>query len=62
MNLEQALISNREIGVAIGVLTARHLMTQQQAFDLLRMASQRTHRKLRDVARDVAETGDITFP
>jgi GAF domain-containing protein len=58
-NLEEALRSNREIGVALGVLMTRYTMTQQQAFDLLRTVSQRTHRKLRDVAGDVAFTGAL---
>jgi ANTAR domain/GAF domain len=58
-NLEQALDSNREIGVAMGVLMSRQLLTREQAFDLLRMTSQRTHRKLRDVAYDVVETGAL---
>ena len=30
----------------------RHLATKQQAFDLLRVASQRTHRKLGEIALD----------
>jgi hypothetical protein len=60
-NLEQALSSNREIGVAMGVLMSRQLLTRDQAFDLLRMTSQRTHRKLRDVAYDVVETGVLDF-
>jgi hypothetical protein len=59
VNLEQALAASREIGIAIGVLMTRHLVTQQQAFDLLRMASQRSHRKLRDIATRVVETGDV---
>jgi hypothetical protein len=58
-NLEQALASNREIGIAIGVLMSTQLVTEQQAFDLLRMASQRSHRKLRDVAAGVVETGTL---
>jgi GAF domain-containing protein len=58
-NLEQALESNREIGVAMGVLMSRQLLTREQAFDLLRMASQRSHRKLREVAYDVVETGEL---
>jgi ANTAR domain/GAF domain len=62
VNLEQAIKSNREVGVAVGVLMSRHTVTQQQAFDLLRMSSQRAHRKLRDVAADVVETGDLAFP
>lgn len=58
-NLEIALASSRDIGVAMGVLMARYKITRDQAFDLLRMASQHRHRKLRDVAGDVAETGTI---
>jgi AmiR/NasT family two-component response regulator len=41
---------------------SRHQLTQSQAFDLLRMASQHTHRKLRDIASDVVETGMLDFP
>ena len=62
VNLEQAIKSNREVGVAVGVLMSRHTITQQQAFDLLRMSSQHSHRKLREVAADVVETGDLAFP
>ncbi|MDQ1736894.1 MAG: hypothetical protein QOH56_3145 [Pseudonocardiales bacterium] len=58
-NLEQALQSNREIGVALGVLMAHHRVTQEQAFALLRVASQNLHRKLRDIAADVVETGAL---
>jgi GAF domain-containing protein len=62
-NLERALESNREIGVALGVLMAGYTITEHQAFDLLRTVSQRTHRKLRDVAGDVALTGTLPdFP
>lgn len=63
-NLERALASNRDIGTAIGVLMAQHKITRTQAFDLLRIASQNTNRKLREVAQDVIETGtvDITPP
>jgi AmiR/NasT family two-component response regulator len=61
VNLERALESNRDIGVAIGVLMALHKVTREQAFDLLRMASQAKHRKVRDLARDVAETGTLDF-
>jgi hypothetical protein len=61
VNLERALESNRDIGVAIGVLMALHKVTREQAFDLLRMASQAKHRKVRDLAHDVAETGTLDF-
>ncbi|KRF48728.1 hypothetical protein ASH01_03370 [Terrabacter sp. Soil811] len=58
-NLQKALLSNREIGVAMGVLMARHRVTRDQAFGLLRMASQNTNRKLHDVALEVADTGSL---
>lgn len=59
-NLEIALKSSREIGIAMGVLMARNKVTREQAFDLLRIASQYTHRKVADLASEVADTG--TFP
>ncbi len=61
-NLQLAQESNREIGMAMGVLMSRHRLTQSQAFDMLRMASQHTHRKLREIATDVVETGMLDFP
>ena len=39
-NLADTLRANREIGVAMGVLMYRHRVTRDQAFDLLRLASQ----------------------
>ncbi|HEY2042114.1 MAG TPA: GAF and ANTAR domain-containing protein [Jatrophihabitans sp.] len=59
MHLERALESNREIGTAIGILMARKLLTSEQAFDQLRVASQNLHRKLRDVADEVKNTGEL---
>jgi hypothetical protein len=56
-NLEIALGSNRDIGTAIGILMNSHLVTQEQAFAMLRVTSQHTHRKLREVANDVIFTG-----
>jgi hypothetical protein len=56
-NLLRGLESNREIGVAVGVLMARYRLTRQQAFDVLRVASQNTNRKLIDVATEVGDTG-----
>lgn len=60
-NLVRALESNREIGVAMGILMHQHRLTREQAFDLLRVASQDTNRKLADVAADVADTGTLTI-
>lgn len=59
VNLERALASNRDIGVAIGVLMGLHRITREQAFDLLRMASQARHRKLAEIAKMVADTGSL---
>jgi hypothetical protein len=58
-HLEIGLVSNREIGMAIGVLMTSHRITDQQAFDMLRTASQHAHRKLREVAADVVLTGQL---
>lgn len=63
-NLQAALDSNREIGAAMGILMATHRISQSQAFDLLRAASQCSNRKLRDVASEVVFMGmlDPTVP
>lgn len=61
-HLQKALESSREIGVAIGVIMAAHKVTRDEAFGLLRIASQHANRKLRDVATDVADTGMLALP
>ena len=58
-NLHVALQASRRIGVAIGILMARHLVTYEQAFAMLATASQGLNRKLRDIAAEVAETGEL---
>lgn len=60
-NLESALSSSREIGVAVGVLMTRHQLSREQAFDALRIASQNTNRKLHDIAVEVGDTGILSF-
>lgn len=57
--LKSAVVTNRNIGAAIGILMARHSLTQQQAFDAMREQSQHSHRKLRDVAEEVLFTGRL---
>jgi hypothetical protein len=61
--LQRALLSNRDIGVAMGVLMATYKITRDQAFSLLRVASQNSNRKLHEVAAEVADTGtlDVTL-
>jgi predicted RNase H-like nuclease (RuvC/YqgF family) len=58
-NLRAALDSNRRISQAIGILMARHRLTEDQAFDLLRQCSNRRNVKLAAVADDVVYTGDL---
>ena len=61
-HLERALESNREIGVAMGILMQQHLFTRDEAFDVLRVASQHANRKLADIAAEVADTGTLAIP
>lgn len=58
-HLQVALENSREIGAAVGVLMAHHKITQDDAFALLRHASQTLHLKLRDVAAEVVTTGTL---
>jgi AmiR/NasT family two-component response regulator len=52
-DLTTALETNRDIGAAIGILMVTRGVETEAAFDLLRQASQASHTKLRDVARQV---------
>jgi hypothetical protein len=61
-NLEHALSSSRQIGMAVGILMARYRVTDDEAFEMLRTASQHLNRKLRAVAVDVTDTGEIPEP
>ena len=58
-NFDAALRSSRQIGTAIGILMARGQVTSEAAFDQLVEASQHLNRKLRDVAVEVTETGQL---
>lgn len=62
LQLHHALSSNRDIGTAMGVLMAQHKIRRDQAFDLLRLASQNSNRRLIDIAADVLETGTLDIP
>ena len=39
----------------------QHRFTRQEAFDVLRVASQNSNRKLADLAAEVADTGTLTI-
>ncbi|WP_377639075.1 GAF and ANTAR domain-containing protein [Oryzobacter terrae] len=60
-NLTKALATNREIGVAMGILMQKHRLTRESAFDVLRVASQDANRKLVDIASEVADTGILAI-
>jgi LytS/YehU family sensor histidine kinase len=57
-NLRQALITRQLIGQAQGILMERERITAEQAFDILRRASQHLNTKLREVAQELVETGE----
>lgn len=59
MQLERALESNREIGVAMGILMAQQRWSQTEAFDRLVTSSQHLNRRLRDIAAEVARTRQL---
>lgn len=61
-NLHVALETRTEIGIAMGILMAQHKITRDDAFNLLRVSSQYTGRKLHDVATEVADTGTLPYP
>lgn len=58
-NLQSALASREVIGQAQGILMERERITAEQAFELLRRASQHLNRKLRTIAQDVVDTGVV---
>jgi GAF domain-containing protein len=58
-NLERALDASRRIGMAIGIIMALHHVDEHSAFDVLKLASSRSNRKLREVADDVIRSGAL---
>ncbi len=54
--LRIALLTRERIGEAKGIMMTLHGVTSDEAFTLLRRQSQRTNRKLRDIAQDVIDT------
>jgi ANTAR domain/GAF domain len=60
--LRKGLLSNREIGKAVGMLMLLNGVSENEAFDVLRRYSQGLNIKLADVARTViANRGKLTF-
>ena len=57
-NLHAAMQTREVIGQAQGILMERDRLTADQAFDVLRRASQHLNTKLREVAQHLVETGE----
>jgi GAF domain-containing protein len=57
-NLREAITTREIIGEAKGILIARQNCSSDEAFDVLRRASQRTNRKLRDIAVDLVQSSE----
>jgi AmiR/NasT family two-component response regulator len=57
-NLHAALTTREIVGQAQGILMERERITADQAFDILRRASQHLNLKLREVAQTLVETGE----
>jgi len=58
-HLQAALATNREIGVAIGIVMATHRLNREDALALLRIASHHGSRKLAELAGEVVRTARL---
>ena len=57
--LQEVLVSRDVIGQAKGILMERLRVTPEEAFEILKRSSQQLNIKLREIARTLAETGEI---
>jgi len=57
-NLRKAVESRDVIGQAKGILMERYKLTADEAFDRLRERSQHSHRRVAELNRVLAETGE----
>lgn len=57
--LNEAMHSNRVIGVALGILVERYAISPEAAFAYLRRVSQDNNRKLRDLASELVRAGTV---
>ncbi len=58
LSLHTALSTRETIGQALGILMERERINSDQAFDILRRASQHLNIKLREVAQNLVDTGE----
>jgi hypothetical protein len=57
--LQEALVSSRTIGAAIGILMASRQIGQEDALTVLKEASQRTNTKLRSLAETLVADAEV---
>ncbi|MGY1752973.1 ANTAR domain-containing protein [Blastococcus sp. SYSU D01042] len=57
--LETGLLSNRRIGIAIGVVMERYKLSADEAFGVLQRLSQERNEKLRAIAERIVDTGEL---
>lgn len=57
--LHEAIATRQGIGEAMGVIMNRYKVSRGQAFELLKKSSQHRNVKLREVAQEVVETGEL---
>jgi hypothetical protein len=60
--MAEGMASNREIGMAIGLLMASHGLGAEEAFATLRKASSHLNRKISAIARELVENEGIRPP
>ncbi len=58
-NLEIALATSRQIAAAVGIVMAQQRCSYEDAFQRIRAVSQRTHRKMRELADAIVFTGAL---
>jgi GAF domain-containing protein len=58
LQLQEAVSTRQLIGEAKGILMESERCSREEAFDILRRASQRTNRKLRDIAHDIVDAAE----
>lgn len=57
-DMEEALKSSRTIGAAIGIIMENRNLGEDQAFAVLKQASQDSNRKIRDIALELVQAAD----
>jgi AmiR/NasT family two-component response regulator len=58
-HLETGLLSNRRIGIAVGIVMERYRLTADEAFGVLQRLSQERNEKLHGIAERIVETGEL---